>query len=358
MSQQLLPHLSQISSSMTSHPAADNLPAAVVHLQNAGGMTASFMDVGATWLSANLPVGNERREVLLRSFDMNAHLAQTAYFGSVVGRYANRIKGSRFSLNGTEYTLASNEGENTLHGGLKGFDKLRWEIVSSTQQQVAFQLKSRDGDQGFPGNFEVTVTYSLTDDNAVEIQYDGVCDADCPISLTNHAYFNLNGENSGNASLEHSLQMHADHYLPTHEDMTPKADWQSVVGTTFDFNSSKVIGRDFMKDDDQVTAGGYDHAFILNSAYCDGKTVVAVVGAPDDAVSIAVSTTKPSIQFYSGNFLDGSLGASHAYEKYEGLALETQYLPDGPNQPQWGALCGIQKANVPYHHLTRYHFNF
>ncbi|WP_420791229.1 galactose-1-epimerase [Enterovibrio gelatinilyticus] len=354
----MLPHLSHIHAAMTSHPAADNRLATVVHLQNAGGMTASFMDMGATWLSANLPVGSERREVLLRSLDMQAHLEQSAYFGSIVGRYANRIKGSRFSLNGIEYILASNEGKNTLHGGPKGFDTLRWEIVFKAQQQVTFQLNSRDGDQGFPGNFNVTVTYTLTDDNAVEIRYEGLCDADCPISLTNHAYFNLDGESSGAKCLDHSLQLRASHYLPTRDDMTPKSEWLSVMGTTFDFNTSKNVGRDFLQGDDQVTAGGYDHAFILESACCDGKAVVALVRAQDEVVSMAVSTTKPSIQFYSGNFLDGSSGASHAYDKYEGLALETQYLPDGPNQPQWGTLCGIQKANVPYQHLTRYQFIF
>ncbi|WP_407334435.1 galactose-1-epimerase [Enterovibrio sp. 27052020O] len=352
----MLPHVSQISAAMTAHHAYDDRPANVVHLHNAAGMTASFMDIGATWLSCNLPMKEERREVLLRSPDMDAHKVQKAYLGAIVGRFANRINNSRFLLSGTEYVLAANEGENTLHGGVNGFDKQRWVIKSQTPQQVVFTLFSVDGDQGFPGNLSVKVTYTLTNDNSVEIGYEAICDADCPINLTNHAYFNLNGEESGAKSLDHSLKMHASHYLPTRADLIPTGEQRKVTSTAFDFNVAKTILRDFLIDDDQVMAGGYDHAFMLVPEYCDGKAAVATVVSPDEAVTMTIMTTKPAIQFYSGNFLQNTAGASHIYEKYEGLALETQYLPDGPNQPQWGALSGIQQAKVPYQHITRYRF--
>lgn len=350
--------LTQLENTMGSTQAFDGAPANLVHLQNAKGMTASFMDVGATWLSCTLPLDTGRREVLLRSPDMVEHMKQTAYFGTTVGRYANRIDGGRFSINGEEFQLSQNEGNNILHGGKDGFDKRRWTIEHQTETSVTFGLTSKDGDQGFPGNLVARVTFALSDDNAVEIEYYAECDKTCPVNLTNHAYFNLAGEGSGAKSLEHTLLMHATHYLPTRADLIPVGEWKNVTGTAFDFSTAKTIGRDFLADDDQKLAGGYDHAFIFDAAYCDGKKAAATLISPDGAVTMAVATTKPAIQFYSGNFLEGTLGASGTYALYDGLALETQFLPDGPNHPEWGMLSGILQAGETYRHTTRYAFSF
>lgn len=351
-------YLASLEQAMCSTPAFDGIPARLVHLQNAKGMKVSFMDIGATWLSCTLPLQGEQREVLLRAPDMAAHRAQKAYFGATVGRYANRIDASQFTLDGQVFRLSHNEGDNILHGGVEGFDKRRWVIERQSAQFVTFGLESRDGDQGFPGNLKVSVTFTLTDDNAVVITYDAVCDKTCPVNLTNHAYFNLMGEGSGMKSLDHLLMLHATHYLPTREDLIPTGEWKAVSGTSFDFTALKAIGRDFLADNDQKIAGGYDHAFIFGESGNDGEKPVALLATPDQSVTMAVATTKPAIQFYAGNFLEGTPGASGTYTNYDGLALETQCLPDGPNHPEWGEKSGMLEANTPYRHQTRYHFTF
>ena len=192
------PYLDAITSAMTNEPWHDGKPAKVIHLTNNNGMSVSVMDVGATWLSCRLPIGNEPhtgfREVLLRSLNMTEHKQQQAYLGAVVGRFANRIKDGQFSLGERVYTVVNNEGRNSLHGGGDGFDKRRWKVRNQTEQAVTFTLFSVDGDQGYPGNSDVSVTYTLTEQNRVQILYQATCDQDCPVNLTNHAYFNLDGE--------------------------------------------------------------------------------------------------------------------------------------------------------------------
>lgn len=379
-------YLVAVEQAMTRSPAADGQPARVVHLTNPNGMTVSLMDIGATWLSCTLPVNGECREVLLRSPDMAAHLQQSAYFGAIVGRYANRIGGSQFRLNGVLFRISANEGGNSLHGGQFGFDKRRWDITGLSAQAVTFRLYSENGDQGYPGNLEVAVTYRLTDDNAVEISYQAEGDQDCPVNLTNHAYFNLAGAGSGAKSLDHELQLHASYYLPTRPDLIPTGAHLAVQGTSFDFTQRKTIGRDFLSEPDQVTAGGYDHAWLFDAARCDGQAVVATLISPDQRVTMQMATTKPAVQFYAGNFLAGTPGAlpqnsaavhdaaaadleddietdkekmavqHYEYQQHDGLALETQYLPDGPNHPEWGSCSGILLAGEPYQHRTVYRF--
>ncbi|CZF86900.1 galactose-1-epimerase [Grimontia marina] len=351
-------YLEGLEQAFTSTPSYDELPAQLVHLKNSHGMTISLMDVGATWLSCRLPLVSGIREVLLHSPDMACHRKQSAYFGAIVGRYANRIDRSQFSLDDRIYSLNGNEGKNILHGGKQGFDKRRWTIVAQSDNAVTFNLHSEDGDQGFPGNLFASVTYLLDEENRVEIQYQAECDKTCPINLTNHAYFNLGGVGSGVKSLEHMLMMEASHYLPTRKDLIPTGMWNPISKTAFDFSELKAIGRDFLADKDQKVAGGYDHTFIFDPDVCDGEALAVSLLAPDRSVIMKVSTTKPAIQFYSGNCLEGTPSELGNYENFDGLALETQYLPDGPNHPEWGEKSGVYQANQPYHHRTAYQFLF
>ena len=351
-------YFEQLEQAMAQTPSFDDKPATLFLLTNADGMTVTLMDIGATWLSCTLPVNGEHREVLLRSPNMTEHMRQDAYFGAIVGRFANRIANGQFEIDGKRYQLDINNGENALHGGREGFDKRRWSVAEHDSQYVAFMLRSKDGDQGYPGNLEVKVTYKLTDNNELLIAYEAKTDKDCPVNLTNHAYFNLAGEGCGVNGLEHALQLNARHYLPTNEGLIPTGEQKSVAGTSFDFTKPKLIGRDFLAEQDQKTAGGYDHAFVFKPEVNDGVSAAAVLIAPKGDVVMTVKTTKPAIQFYSGNFLAGIPGASKIYELYDGLALETQYFPDGPNKSEWGLNNGVLSAEGGYQHQTVYQFEF
>lgn len=351
-------YFAQLEQTMTQTPSFDGHAANLIHLINVNGMTASFMDIGATWLSCTLPVNAEQREVLLRSPNMAEHMRQDAYFGAIVGRFANRISKGQFELEGKQYQLDINNGENSLHGGLDGFDKRRWKVAEHSAQHVVFTLHSPDGDQGYPGNLDVKVTYTLTDENELAIAYEATTNKASPVNLTNHAYFNLAGEASSAKSLDHILQLHAAHYLPTDAGLIPTGEQKPVSGTSFDFTQPKLIDKDFLSEPDQKTAGGYDHAFVFNPEMVDGESVAAVLIAPHEDVVMKVKTTKPAIQFYSGNFLSGTPGASKTYERYDGLALEAQFFPDGPNKSEWGCNNGVLSAGDCYRHQTVYQFEF
>ncbi|MCL9773294.1 galactose-1-epimerase [Vibrio methylphosphonaticus] len=350
--------LSTIEDSMTQDVSFDGLPAKVFHLSNAAGMTASFMDIGATWLSCSLPLSGEQREVLLRSPNMAEHMRQGAYFGSVVGRYANRIDKGQFEIGGKSYQVTCNNGENALHGGVEGFDKRRWSIDSHTESTLVFSLESKDGDQGFPGNASIQVTYHLGDNNELSIRYQASCDQTTAMNLTNHAYFNLSGESSSAKSIDHKLKMFANAYLPTREDLIPLGELKSVNATSFDFREEKIVGRDFLADKDQQIAGGYDHTFIFDAELTNGQAVVSTLVSPQHDVTMDVLTTKPSMQLYTGNFLGNAPGVSQNYANLHGIALETQYFPDGPNHPEWGRDNGILNVGESYQQSTTYRFHF
>ncbi|WP_019616078.1 galactose-1-epimerase [Psychromonas ossibalaenae] len=351
-------NLALLKESITHEPSFDGQSARLITLENANGMTVSFMDIGASWLSTCLPVKGEQREVLLRSTNMTEHMKQNAYFGSIVGRYANRIANGQFTLEGHSYQLDINNGKNSLHGGFQGYDKRRWTIKSQSNNHVMFTLESNDGDQGYPGRVTVVVTYTLTEQNSVEITYYAETDKATPLNLTNHAYFNLAGESSTAKSTDHTLILNADYYLPTNESLIPTGELRSVTSTSFDFRQAKSIGRDFLSEPDQEIAGGYDHAFMFSKEVTDGQQDAAVLISPDKDIVMKVKTTKPAIQFYSGNFLVDTPGASKEYQRYDGLALETQFLPDGPNHPEWKKNSGILNAGEIYQHQTSYLFEF
>ncbi|HIF9496259.1 TPA: galactose-1-epimerase [Photobacterium damselae] len=352
------PDIIKLVQTMAQSPSFDGQPAKLAHLTNASGMTASFMDIGATWLSCTVPMPEGAREVLLRSANMDEHMKQTAYFGSIIGRFANRIAKGQFSVDGVDYQLDINNGENALHGGLVGFDKRRWAIEKQTDNQVCFALRSVDGDQGYPGNLDVMVTYTLDEENQLTILYQAHCDASCPVNLTNHAYFNLAGEGSAFNALEHSLQIKAPYYLPADATAIPTGDYKPVVGNSFDFTSLKLIGSEFLQDEDQKLAAGYDHSFVFSEDIVDGKTPVAKLVSPNQDLTMIVKTTKPAMQVYTGNYLLGSIGASKAYQNHDGVALETQYFPDSPNKEQWQQRCPLLLPEQTYYHQTCYQFEF
>ncbi|RXJ70870.1 galactose-1-epimerase [Veronia nyctiphanis] len=336
----------------------DGEKAEVITLTNLNGMTASFMDIGATWLSCILPVGGEKREVLLRSPDMESFKKQSAYFGAVVGRFANRIRDGRFTLNDHKYQITRNNGKHSLHGGEVGFDSRRWNIEYHSFNQAIFTLTSEDREQGFPGKLEARVTYTLTDKNQLDVEYFAVSSQPTAVNLTNHAYFNLAGEDSGQTVLTHSLKILASHYLPTDNELIPTGEIKSVKGTGFDFTRTKSIEKDFLVDADQRIAGGYDHAFVFDRGLNDGEEDVIKLMSPGRDLVLRVRTTKPAVQLYTGNFLEGTPGLSGEYVKAQGLCLETQYLPDGPNHPEWGRSNGILRAGEEYKHRTVFSFDF
>ncbi|POT58096.1 galactose-1-epimerase [Citrobacter amalonaticus] len=335
--------------------APDGQPYRLLTLRNSAGMVVTLMDWGATLLSARIPLSDGSvREALLGCASPEHYQKQAAFLGASIGRYANRIADSRYHFNGETITLVPSQGKNQLHGGPDGFDKRRWQIVNQNERQVLFALTSDDGDQGFPGNLCATAQYRLTDDNRISITYRATVDKPCPVNLTNHVYFNLDGEQSDVRN--HKLQIFADEYLPVDEDGIPREDLKSVGGTSFDFRSAKVIASEFLADDDQRKVKGYDHAFLLQ-AKGDAKKPVAKVWSQDEKLQMEVYTSAPALQFYSGNYLGGtSSRGPDAYADWQGLALESEFLPDSPNHPHWPQPDCFLRPGEEYASVTEYRF--
>jgi aldose 1-epimerase len=315
--------------------APDGQPFILTTLKNAAGMTVTLMDWGATWLSALLPLkSGEQRELLLGCQTPQDYLHQGAYLGATVGRYANRIAHASLNIDGKPHPLIANQGEHQLHGGPNGFHARRWQIVKQDEQQVVYQLHSPDGDQGFPGNLDVTLTYRLTADHRLEIEYQAQTDRACPVNLTNHAYFNLDG--AGHDARQQRLQLFADRYLPVDGDGIPSADLTAVAGTGMDFRQPKTLQQDLLRDRDQQRVKGYDHAYLLHDT-CHGlASPAAHLWSADGKVAMTVFTTAPALQLYSGNYLGGTPARDGgSYQNYAGVALESEFLPDSPNHPEW-----------------------
>ena len=308
-------------------------------LQNTAGAEASIITYGATLVSLATPDRDGLIEDIVLGYDSLAgYLEANPYFGSIVGRYANRIAEGAFTLDGETYTLARNNGPNHLHGGVKGFDKANWEveqIIEDTNQVgVSLNYVSADGEEGYPGTLEVRVTYLLTEDNRLIVDYEGTTDKATPVNLTQHAYFNLAGEGSVE---DHHLTLAASHYTPVDSTLIPTGEILSVEGTAFDFRGGKRIGEQIDDDDQQLLyGGGYDHNFVLDRVSGD-LVLAATVLEPESGRILEVYTTKPGMQFYTGNFLDGSITGKNGvqYGRRSGFCLETQYYPDSPNQPNF-----------------------
>jgi aldose 1-epimerase len=298
----------------------------------AGELVVTLTDYGATLASILVPAGKGGvDDILLGCSTLSGYTAKHPFFGVTVGRYANRIAKSRFSLGGKEYLLAANDGVNHLHGGPKGFNTFVWKADSSEGPRgssIKFARTSPDGEEGYPGELSVSVTFTLDSNAALSISYEATTKAETVINLTNHAYFNLKGEGSGTI-LDHELRLACSSYLPVDSTLIPKGEPAQVAGGPFDFKTAKRIGRDI------EAAGGYDHNFILDRSG-PGLVEFAEVREPKNGRRMTAATTLPGVQFYSGNFLAGSAGKRGAiYEKHGGFCLETQLFPDSPNKPSY-----------------------
>ena len=335
--------------------APDGLSYRLLTLRNSTGMVVTVMDWGATLLSARVPMPDGSvRETLLGCASPELYVNQAAYLGASVGRYANRIAKSRFSLEGKEIVLLPSQGENQLHGGPEGFDKRRWQIVQQNDCEVLFALESADGDQGFPGNLSATALFRLTEDNRISIEYRATVDQPCPVNMTNHAYFNLDGEQTDVRN--HKLQILADDYLPVDEMGIPHEGLKSVAGTSFDFRTAKPVAQDFLSDDHQRKVKGYDHAFLLQ-AQGDLTQPAAQVWSADEKLRMNVYTTAPALQFYSGNYLGGTPAREAGdYSDWQGLALESEFLPDSPNHAEWPQPDCVLRPGQEYVSVTDYQF--
>lgn len=322
-------------------------------LTNKNGMVVKILNYGGAVTDIITPDKNGKMGDVVLGYDSLAGYLQTGnpYFGVLVGRYGNRIANAKFTLDGKEYTLAANNGPNTLHGGLKGFDKVIWAVKSFDDASLHLSYLSKDGEEGYPGNLSVDVTYSLSDDNGLKIDYTATTDKATPINLTNHCYFNLSA-GADSTILDHELMLKAEKYTPVDKGLIPTGKIADVKGTPMDFTTSKKIGRDIAQ-----VEGGYDHNWVFQKPENRFDMVATVYHEPSGRY-MEVRTTEPGIQFYSGNFLDGTLKYTRGgvkYVKHAGLCLETQHFPDSPNQPAFPTT--ILKPGETYQHITIYKFS-
>jgi aldose 1-epimerase len=303
----------------------------LITLTNAHGVELRAMTYGAIIVSLKVPDRTGTLGDVVLGYDSLAgYVKSSPYFGAVVGRYGNRIAKGHFTLDGKTYTLAVNNGPNSLHGGLKGFDKVVWRADTAKGNSVTFHYVSKDGEEGYPGTVTVSVTYTLTDANEVQISYEATTDKATPINVTQHSYFNLAGTGD---ILAHKLTLSADHYTPVDTTLIPTGELAPVVGTPFDFTTPHNIGERIGADHQQIRfGGGYDHNFVINRVD-SGLTLAATVQEPTSGRTLEVHTTEPGVQFYSGNFLDGKLTGKGGivYKHRTGFCLETQHFPDSPN---------------------------
>jgi aldose 1-epimerase len=326
-------------------------------LTNKSGMEAVITNYGGIVVSLKAPDRNGRlADIVLGHDDLNGYMLKSPYFGAIVGRYGNRIAKGRFKLNGQEYTLAKNNGENALHGGLRGFDKVVWKAREAGPSALELTYNSADGEEGYPGNLTATVTYTLTDNNELRIDYLATTDKDTVLNLTNHSYFNLAGQGEGDI-LSHQVEIFADKFTPVDSGLIPTGELRPVEGTPFDFRKPMEIGARINGKDEQLVLGkGYDHNFVLTSGGGSLAPAARVYEAKSGRV-MEVLTTEPAMQFYTGNFLDGSIKGKggKVYNHRYGFCMETQHYPDSPNQPAFPST--VLKPGAKYQTTTVYKFS-
>jgi aldose 1-epimerase len=326
----------QISSSPWGHTNEGTVE--IYKLTNAHGVEARVATYGATLVSLTAPDRSGKLANIVLGFDsLEKYLAAgVPYYGATVGRYANRIANARFTLDGKTYSLAANDGPNTLHGGKRGFDKRIWraaEVPAAQGGGVRMTLVSADGDEGYPGEVTAQALYRLDDHDNLEIEYHVTTTAPTPVNLANHAYFNLTGD-PANTVLDHVVTINADRFTPVDATLIPTGELRPVAGTPFDFRTPHAVGARIGADDEQLRLGrGYDHNWVLNKKDSE-MTLAATVTDPKSGRSLEVRTTQPGVQFYTGNFMDGKpSGVGSVYAYRTGLCFETQHFPDSPNHP-------------------------
>jgi aldose 1-epimerase len=351
---------SKTDSSKTSQPAMnqqsfgkiDDKDVIQYTLSNSKGMVVKILNYGGTITDIIVPDKNGEPGDVVLGFDSLSGYRQAGnpYFGALVGRYANRIANAKFTLDGKTYTLAPNNNGNTLHGGLKGFDKMIWDSRQDGNS-LTLTYDSKDMEEGFPGNMHTQVVYTLTEDNELKIDYTATSDKPTPVNLTNHSYFNLSAGKSPTIE-DHELTLNADKYTIVNDKLIPTGKHPQVKGTPMDFSTPKKIGKDLGS-----VKGGYDHNYVLNKSG-NGLSLAAAVHDPLSGRYMEVLTTQPGVQFYTGNFLDGSLKGTRNganYGQHSGFCLETQHFPDSPNQPSFPST--ILKPGETYHETTVYKFS-
>jgi len=339
----------------------DGQPVDLYVLTAKGGAEASITNYGGAVVSLKVPDRNGKLADVVLGYDAaDGYVNDKSFFGALVGRYGNRIAHAEFALDGKKYALAKNNGENSLHGGIKGFNKAVWTakiIPAKDGQSLELSYLSKDGEEGFPGNLKVSVIYTLTDSNALQIAYSATTDKKTVVNLTNHSYFNLGGQGSGDI-LSHQLMIQADKFTPVDAGLIPTGELRDVAGTPFDFRKPVAIGARIDQDEEQLKlGGGYDHNFVLRRSDDPGESLAARVVEPASGRVLEVWTTEPGVQFYAGNFLDGRTTGKGGvtYPHRSAFCLETQHYPDSPNQPKFPSV--VLNPGERYHTITTYKFS-
>ena len=337
----------------------DNKKVDLYSFKNENGMQVDIINYGGIITSLKVPDKNgETEDIVLGYNKLEDYINENPYFGSIIGRYGNRIAKGKFNLNGNQYTLATNNDENHLHGGNIGFDKVIWDAetkINSNSSSLILKYLSRDMEEGYPGNLYTTVTYKITNDNSVEIKYEAQTDKTTVINLTQHSYFNLSGD-FNQSILNHKVKINANQFLPVNKSLIPTGNKLNVSMTPFDFRNYKKIKKDINADDLQLNYGnGYDHCWVLND-YKNGYRLVASAFHEESGRLMEVYSDQPGLQFYTGNFLDGSLPQKEEgfYNFRSGFCMETQHFPNSPNQPDFPSV--TLNPNEKYNSKTTYKF--
>lgn len=322
-------------------------------LVNGNKSTVKIASYGGIVTSLLVPDKSGRMDDIVLGFDtLDRYFSGQPYFGALIGRYGNRIAKARFSLNGKEYMLAANDGRNSLHGGIIGFDKVVWnasEIQTGAVDGLRLTYLSKDGEEGYPGNLDCTVTYSFNDKNELSIEYSATTDSPTVLNLTHHGYFNLKGAGNGDI-LDHEIMIPAVKFAVPDPELIPTGELRAVAGSALDFTQPRIIGARI-----QEVGGGYDHNYVLADKP-RALSLAASVAAPETGRRMEVFTTEPGIQFYCGSHMDGTIRGKGGkiYPKYAGLCLEAQHFPDSPNQPSFPST--VLNPGERYHQLTVYKF--
>jgi len=336
----------------------DGTPVTLFTVRNKQGAEAAICNYGDLVISLKVPDRNGQfGDVVLGYDNLADYIKDTPYFGAMIGRYGNRIAKGKFTLDGKEYTLAINNGPNALHGGLKGFDKVVWEpkiVASLDGASLELRYTSKDGEEGYPGNLTVKAVYTLTEDNALKLEYTATTDKDTVVNLTQHSYFNLAGKGD---ILNHQVMMPADKFTPVDSTLIPTGELKPVDGTPFDFRTPTAIGARIGQDDEQLKFGnGYDHNWVINKPL--GQLgLMARVYEPTTGRVLEVLSTEPGLQFYTGNFLDGKLTGKGgwAYQFRNAFCMEPQHFPNSPNQPNFPSV--VLKPGQVYKHTIIFKFS-